>query len=184
MRCRAIIMMLVGVPAPLVAQDPVEPRMLSERFLSLTAGVGNSMGWFGAQAERYFLDERLSIFVGLGYTPSLEQRDPEGPTLAAGLRTYTSGAKHRVFMEGSVSQLVVESGSVDGSRLYGPGVQGGYQFLAPGGFTLMASIGVGYALSVPRGLDPWAAQVGLGVGYTWRRVRATGERFQPWSGAE
>ena len=59
------------------------------------------MGWFGAQGERYFLDERLSVFVGLGYTPSLDQGDPTGPTFAAGLRTFTSGAKHRLFVEGS-----------------------------------------------------------------------------------
>ena len=49
------------------------------------------------QGERYFLDERLSVFVGLGYTPRLDQGDPTGPTFAAGLRSFTSGIKHRFF---------------------------------------------------------------------------------------
>jgi hypothetical protein len=81
-------------------------------------------------------------------------------------------------LEGSASQLLVETGGVDGgSRLYGPGVQGGYRFVSGGGFTLMASLGAGYALAVPQGVDPWATQVGLSLGYTWRRLRSGGGPF-------
>jgi hypothetical protein len=138
------------------------------------------MGWFGAQGERYLADERLSIFVGLGFTPSLDQGDPTGPTFAAGIRTFTAGTKHRAFVEGSVSQLLVENSVLgDGGRLYGPGLQGGYQFVSTGGFTLMASLGVGYALAVRDGIDPWAGQVGLSAGYTWRRQRSDEGRFDP-----
>jgi hypothetical protein len=38
-------------------------------MVTVTAGVGNAMGWFGVQGERYFMDE------------------PDGPTFAAGLRS-------------------------------------------------------------------------------------------------
>jgi hypothetical protein len=178
MRCRATITLLVSLAGTAAAQEGPGRPFPSERLVSLTAGVGNSMGWFGMQGERYFLDERLSVFVGLGYTPRLDQGDPTGPTFAAGLRSFTSGLKHRFFVEGSASQLLVETGGVDGgSRLYGPGLQGGYQFVSGGGFTLMASLGAGYALAVPQGVDPWATQVGLSLGYTWRRLRPGGGPF-------
>ena len=148
-----------------------------ERMVSLTAGVGNAMGWFGAQGERYFLDERLSIYAGLGYTPSLDPGDPHGPTFALGFRGYTTGAKHRLFFEGSASQVMVTSAGADGGeRIYGPGLQVGYQFVSRGGFTLMTSVGQGYGLGVPRSVNPWAWQVGLGLGYTWRRQFMTGRR--------
>lgn len=164
--------LLGGLCGSLAAQEVADRVIPGERLISLTAGVGNSMGWFGVQGERYLADERLSIFLGLGYTPSLDQGDPTGPTFAAGLRAFTAGAKHRVFTEGSVSQLLVEAGG--DRRLYGPGLQGGYQFVSRGGFTLVASLGVGYALAVPTGMDPWASQVGVGLGYTWRRRTADG----------
>ncbi len=132
-------------------------------------------GWFGAQGERYIADERISLFFGLGYTPSVDRGDPTGATFAAGIRTFTNGVKHRAFVEGSVSQLLVESGvAVGNSRFYGPGLQGGYQFVSPGGFTLMASAGAGRAIAVPSGVDPWALQVGLSLGYTWRRMQDAG----------
>jgi hypothetical protein len=150
-----------------VAQEAPLKLYPAERIVSFTAGVGNAMGWFGVQGERYWLDERISIFAGVGYTPSLDPGDPAGPAFAAGLRSFTSGLKHRLFLEASASQLVVEAGG-DG-RYYGPGLQGGYQFVSAGGFTLMASVGAGYALGVPRGAHAWASQVGLGLGYTWRR---------------
>jgi hypothetical protein len=172
MRCGAVVALLVSLTGSVAGQGAADRAFPAERLISLTAGVGNSMGWFGAQGEHYFADERVSVFLGFGYTPSLERGDPTGPTFAGGLRTFTSGAKHRAYVEGSVSQLLVEPGALDGSRLYGPGLQGGYQFVSRGGFTLMASVGVGYALGAPRGVGPWASQVGLGVGYTWRRTRS------------
>lgn len=176
MRLAIVVTVLLGLPDALGAQTDGQRIFPAQRFASLTAGVGNSMGWFGAQGERYFADERLSVFVGLGYTPRLDTGDPNGPTFAAGLRSYTSGANHRAFLEGGVSQVLVERGSLSGNRrLYGPGVQGGYQYVSFGGFTLMASLGVGYALAVPHGVDPWGAQVGLGLGYTWRRTASASD---------
>jgi hypothetical protein len=162
----------------LVGQSWSGGRPLGDRRYTATAGVGNSMGWFGVQGERYMLDERLSIFVGLGWTPSVDL-GPDGPTFAAGIRSFTSGLRHRLFLETSASQVVtVTAGGADGGRYYGPGIQTGYQFVSPGGFTFMASLGAGYALGVPRGRDPWATQVGLGLGYTWRRLPDIGGRRQ------
>jgi hypothetical protein len=176
MRAGSVIPLLVGLTSLAAAQEAPVRVYPGERLVSLTAGVGNAMGWFGAQGERYFLDERLSIFLGVGYTPQIDPGDPTGPTFAAGLRSFTSGLKHRFFLEASASQLVLETEGADGGgRHYGPGLQGGYQFVSAGGLTLMASVGAGYALGVPRGGDPWATQVGLGLGYTWRRpIRVSG----------
>ena len=175
MCCKALIGLVLGLAGVAAAQEP--GGFAGERMVTLTAGVGNAMGWFGAQGERYFLDERISIFAGVGYTPRLDRGEPDGPTFAAGFRSFTSGAKHRLFVETSASQLLTTSeGAVSGGRYYGPGLQFGYQFVSRGGFTLMTSLGLGYALGVPRTLDPWATQVGLGLGYTWRRKYMTGGR--------
>jgi hypothetical protein len=154
---------LLALAAPAAAQDAPGPRSFT-----VTPGIGNAMGWFGAQAERYFTNDRLSLFVGLGYTPELESGDPSGITFAAGARGYTGGARHRGFLELSVSQIVIELWPEEG-RHYGPGLQAGYQYVAGGGFTLMGSAGVGYAPGIGYAGDGVEPLLGLGVGYTWRR---------------
>jgi hypothetical protein len=68
----------------------------------------------------------MSLFAGLGYTPGLDQGDPTGLTFACGLRGHTAGERHRAFLEGSISQVLIETGLF-------------------GGFTFMASVGVGCA---------------------------------------
>jgi hypothetical protein len=165
-------MLLLLLPAAVrgVAAQ-VSPGALAPRAVTVTAGVGNAMGWFGAQGEHYIADQRMSLFVGLGYTPTLDQGHPTGLTFAGGLRGYTAGERHRAFLEGSVSQVLIETRLFgEGRRLYGPGVQGGYQFVSRGGFTFMASVGVGYAPAVDQGSRGWAGLLGLAVGYTWRRA--------------
>ena len=57
----------------------------------------------------------------------------------------------------------------EGERLYGPGLQAGYQFVSRGGFTVMVSLGLGYAPGVPEGESEVGGMGGLGLGYTWRR---------------
>lgn len=45
------------------------------------------MGWLGVQGERYFGTDRMfSGFVGLGWTPEIDQGDPDGPAGAIGGR--------------------------------------------------------------------------------------------------
>ena len=162
-----VLLLLLGSPsAPLRGQEADTPR----RIATVTAGIGNTMGWLGLQGERYFAQERLSVFLGLGYTPSIDEGDPSGATFAFGVRGFTPGVKHRGFLALCVSQLVVESGFTDDpSRLYGPGVEAGYQFASRGGFTLMAGAGLGFAPGVPEGEDEVYSMIELGLGYTWRR---------------
>ena len=158
-----LILLLVPRNMPAQAAAPL-------RVVTVTAGLGNAMGWFGAQGERYFGPDRLSAFVGAGYTPSLDQYEPSGLTSAAGLRGYTAGFKHRGFLEASVSQIFTESNALEpGRRLYGPGLAAGYHFASRGGFTLMTSLGLGYAPGVDDGHTKVAGLVNLGLGYTWRR---------------
>lgn len=161
------ILLLLLVPRSMPAQAAAPLRVVT-----VTAGIGNAMGWLGAQGERYFGPDRLSAFVGAGYTPSLDQYEPSGPTFAAGFRGYTAGYKHRGFLEASVSQLFIEADPFEsGRRLYGPGLAAGYHYASRGGFTLMASLGLGYAPGVPDGHTKVAGVANLGLGYTWRRTR-------------
>lgn len=164
--CPAILLLLL-VPRSLPAQAAAPVRTVT-----VTAGVGNSMGWYGAQAERYFGPDRFSAFIGAGYTFSMDQGEPSGLTFAGGLRGYTAGFKHRGFLEASVSQIYTEDlGLEPGRRLYGPGLAAGYQFASRGGFTVVASLGVGYAPGVGDGHTKFGGLASLGLGYTWRRPR-------------
>lgn len=154
------------------------------RRFTLTAGLGNPMGWVGAQGEAYFAREHLSAFLGLGYTPEFERDEPSGPTFAAGGRAYTSGARHRGYVELSVSQILTVQDGQDfvnsewvpdaGHRLYGPGLQLGYQYASFSGFTVQSSLGAGYAPTADEtdlGFSPFGKflpMAALGVGYTWR----------------
>jgi hypothetical protein len=153
-------LLLSGWAARLSAQaaEPAEP---GARSVTVLSGVGNALGWYGVQAERY-VGDRMSLFAGLGYTPPWY--GVSGIAGAGGARLFTSGTKHRGFLEFSVSQIAV--GGLD-EQFYGPGLQAGWQFVSRGGFTLMASAGAGYILSDVG--HPVQALIGLGVGYTWRR---------------
>ena len=157
-------------PEPLSSQ--VDSR--NSRTAAVRAGVGNSFGWLGAQAERYFLESGMSGFVGVGYVPS----DDGDPAFAGGLRGFTKGERHRGFLELSVSTVLRESrvlvtpegASSEDSNLYGPGLQVGYAYTAGWGFAAMASVGLGYALGMASENDasPLAMLFGIGLGYTWR----------------
>ena len=140
-----------------------------QRIATVTAGIGNTMGWLGVQGERYLAHERLSAFLGLGYTPVMDSGDPSGPTFALGARGFTAGVRHRGFLALCVSQLFVEGGTDDPRRLYGPGLEAGYQFASLGGFTAMVGAGLGYAPGMPDGQSEVGSMIELGLGYTWRR---------------
>ena len=164
-----LLVLLFG-PLSVTGQDSAAVPQVPRRVATLTAGIGNMMGWFGLHGERYFARERFSGFVGLGYTPSIDPGDPSGLTFAIGLRGFTPGIKHRGFLAFSVSQLAVESGFVENPRrFYGPGLEAGYQYASWGGFTFMASLGLGYAPGVPEGEKEFGEVLALGLGYTWRR---------------
>jgi hypothetical protein len=90
---------------------------------------------------------------------------------ALGMRAFTSGARHRGFVEVSVSHLAHDLACFDDCHhYYGPGVQGGYQFVARRGLTVMASLGVGYGPSIPDGEDNVGELIGVGFG-----IRGDGE---------
>ena len=89
MRWTILLLILYSLPGLLSAQE--SPRALLPRSVTVTAGVGNAMGWFGAQGEHYLGDERVSLFVGLGYTPRFDQNDARGLTFAGGLRGLPVG---------------------------------------------------------------------------------------------
>jgi hypothetical protein len=165
------LLLALATVSSAAAQDTAaarEPR----RIATLTVGLGNSMGWFGVQGERYFGPGRLSAFLGAGYTPAVDEGDASGPTFAAGVRGYTRGLKHRGFLELLFCQLAVEKGFgfvANPRRFYGPGVELGYQFASRGGFTALASAGIGWAPGLPEGEKEVGEVLGLGFGYTWRR---------------
>ncbi len=84
MRGAVLALLLAGSVPALEAQEVAT----LDRRATVLAGVGNSMGWFGAQGEKYFLGDRLSVFAGLGYTPDVDG-NPSGITVAGGLRGFT-----------------------------------------------------------------------------------------------
>jgi len=168
----------LALSSPLTAQEATgrpanEP---TPRQFTLTAGVGNATGWLGVQGEGYFLGGRLSAFGGMGVTkPGTTEAYPSGLTVAVGLRGFTSGTEHRGFLEVSVSQIAIAETvaipgnyTVDGERLYGPGLQVGYQFTDGGGFTFMASTGAGYGIGRHEYSGSFHRMIGVGLGYTWR----------------
>ena len=151
-----------------------EPTPGAAPSFSLTGGVGNALGWYGAQAERYVADGRASFFGGLGYAYSPDKPpDVSGAIAGAGgCRAFFGGRKHRFYIEGSVSLLlrewtVDESGSMRGGSRYGPGLQVGYQLVSRKGVTLSTSAGVGYAMGAVT--ESTTTMFGFAVGYTWRR---------------
>jgi hypothetical protein len=166
----APVMLLLSLPVALAAQAPERFPHRPVRVATITAGTGNALGWLGLQGERYWARDRVSTFIGAGYTPEIDPGDPSGPTFAAGVRAFTPGYKHRGFLELSVSQLALVTGPPqERRRLYGPGLQAGYQFVSAGGFTAMLSLGLGYAADVPEGESEVGGMGGLSLGYTWRR---------------
>jgi hypothetical protein len=163
-------LLLTVAASSAAAQETAAVKQIPARVATVTAGIGNVMGWLGFNGERYFARERLSAFVGLGYTPALDPGGASGLTFSGGLRAFTAGFSHRGFLALSISQLALQSGFGENpSRFYGPALETGYQYAAPGGFTFMASLGVGYAPGVPEGEKEIGEVVALGFGYTWRR---------------
>jgi hypothetical protein len=163
-----VLLMALGLTSSTLSatQSDVPPPL---PVATITAGIGNAMGWFGAQGEGYFAHGRLSAFGGVGYTPAVDDFGASGLTVAAGLRGYTAGGKHRGFAEASACQVATVSDLVEPKRFYGPCVQAGYQFASRGGFTLVLSTGVGYALGAAEYGNRAQALIGLGLGYTWRQ---------------
>lgn len=172
--------MLVG--ASLLAPTELHGQQDNPRRFTVSAGLGNPFGWVGAQGEVYFAREILSAFVGLGYAPAASSHQASGPALAVGTRVYAGGARHRGFAEISVSQVMTvydgqdyedgESVTEPAHRLYGPGLQLGYQYASFGGFTVQTSAGVNYAATADETdeglMGKWAPMVAIGFGHTWR----------------
>jgi opacity protein-like surface antigen len=163
---------LASFPARAQESGPIPPTEVppGSRVATVTAGLGNAMGWYGAQGELYIWADRVTAFMGLGYTPRDFDFDPSGITGAIGARGYTGGRRHRGFVELSFSQVAVQHYPLP-QQLYGPGLQVGYQFVSRRGITFLTSAGAGYArMRGPvDGDSPVYALLGLGVGYTWRR---------------
>ena len=165
------LMILALAVVPLAQADAqAVAESAAPRSTTVTSGIGNSMGWLGLQAERYLQRERFSVFGGIGYLPKSDLGDTSGVAFAGGLRTFTSGPRHRGFLEFSVSQVAYRVACFEQCRsYYGPGVQAGYQFVSRRGLTALASLGVGYAPGIPDGETKAGLLAGLGLGYTWRR---------------
>lgn len=168
MRKLAVACALLGVigtavPSKMSAQEPTPDFGL--RQVTLAAGIGNHYGWIGGQVEVHFLQERASIFGGIGY--ALGPLNEGGSiAFAGGVRGYTKGVRHRAY--GSLGVAVVtteqESGpSTDVRVNYGPTFTVGYQYTAGSGFTAQIGAGVG--------IDENGAEfvLDIGVGYTVRR---------------
>lgn len=109
MRPPIAVLFLISVGLPGTLRGQADSTQVPLRIATITAGIGNAMGWFGLQGERYFSGDRLSAFLGVGYTPAPDEIDPAGVTFAMGLRGFTPGIKHRGFLEASACQVLTVS---------------------------------------------------------------------------
>ena len=173
-----LVLLLGSAVASYGADLSEENDLLCVPRATFMGGVGHAMGWFGFQGEYYFNAGRASTFFGVGYTPDGEddlgydRPSPSGATVAFGGRVFRGGSKHRAFLEASISQLVWESygrtiETFETNRLYGPGIQVGYQRIADSGFTFLISSGVGYAIGTEVA-SATQLMLGLGIGGTLR----------------
>ena len=126
----------------------------------------------GMQGGYYLTQGRFSVFAGVGYVlPDPDDESlPKGTVLTGGGRAFTSGLRHRGFVELSCGPLarVLDSVDGDGRLLHGPSLMLGYQHVANSGLTLLAAGGVGHARCAEQDDSLWSFELRLGVGYTWR----------------
>ena len=144
------------------------PAASQERrpIATVTGGLGNVLGGFGAAAEFYFAEGRLSAAAGLGYWPAETLCDKGTLSGAGALRGFIGGPRHRGFLELSYSLVQVSCpvfGGGELQRYYGPGLSLGYRYTASSGFTFSAGAGGG------DGSDGLEIIILLGLGYTWQR---------------
>ena len=172
--CIVNVALLVGVflsvdVESVVAQltDTTNQDSSRIRKATLSAGIGNTYGWFGLTGEYYFLESRLSLVGGLGYTP--DDIDEGGVAVALATRWYHGNRAHRFFLEASLSELSraswydLVSGDFGITHNYGPGVSGGLQYTSNSGFNLL--IGAGAGLDINN--SELVAILNVGAGYTW-----------------
>jgi hypothetical protein len=149
-------------------------NFLYGRTATLTCGVGNVHGGVGCQGERYLTDDRFSIFGGLGYIPRGDDANlPTGIGGAIGGRLYTTGRKHRSFVEASVAVITAEwwttaPGEIDQAIRYGPALGIGYQRVGDSGTTFSVSLGAGLAVGA-RSTRAAHLTGNIALGYTWKR---------------
>ena len=144
---------------PALAQDAALVDY-SLRHHTILGGLGNMFGGIGGSVEVYPFHKRVGLVVGGGFMPTSN----ENVAAAGGVRFYTGGSFHRLFFEGSFAPVAIGVGPYSSTTHYGLGVALGYSYTSRGGFTLLASGGLGRAASV----DATEELVSLGVGYTWR----------------
>ena len=168
----AVLSVLAG---PAFADDPIPAQPPATRQASVAVGLGNTVPGIGVSVEKYISGGQASIFGGAGYVPdSYDGRGAKGAAVAAGLRAYTRGRKHRAFAELSISPVAVEV-APEGSGLrgrtisYGSSLSVGYNMVTHGGFTLALSTGVGQAMTGAAGAHGTEFVSSIALGHTWAR---------------
>lgn len=169
MRAAIITLIILLTSRCLPAQNASPSREAHERIASLSAGVGNSMGWAGFAGQVFLRGDHLSAFASAGHPLG---GNAGAPSLAgaAGLRVFSRGQRHRRFMELSVSPLaILAANRVFIEQFYGPGASVGYEYTALEGLAFAASLGGGVVLQPRGGVDRIQPLLTLSVGRTWRR---------------
>jgi hypothetical protein len=159
MRIRLIVCGLSLVCSlPAFAQDDGAAD-LSNRKVTVMAGIGNIFAGFGSTIEVYPFHKQVGLVGGIGYVPDSDN----GVSGAGALRLSTGGDRHRLFLEGSFGPVAVSVGNFSQSTHYGFGGAVGYSYTARRGFTVLISGGLGRTTSVA----DTEALLSFGMGYTW-----------------
>lgn len=163
MRSCQMLFTLTLACAPALSAQTSQADSLRARHAVLTAGVGNSYAGIGGSIETFFLRGRLSAFGAIGYVPHVSASDGRMAT-AGGLRAYTAGLRHRLYLEGAVAPLIADETLASAMIPFGPALALGYTYASASGFTVTLSRGIGWAPSRQR-----IVPVGnFALGYTWR----------------
>lgn len=130
--------------------------------ISVLAGLGNTFGGLGVSGEYMLAHGRAGVVAGAGYLPESDGYDDTWGA-AAGMRLYSSIARHSGFAEAGVMPIAISLGPTGQHNHYGPALSIGYRYLANRGFTAIIGIGAGWTSA--GGVD---AVGNLGFGITWR----------------
>ncbi len=163
MRVRLLLIALGAVPFAAVAAQSPGPDSLAARHAVFTVGLGNSYAGIGGAFEGFLYRSRLSAFASVGYIPEVNASDGR-VAATGGIRAYTGGSRHRVFLEGAFAPLIADQSLASAPIPYGPSLALGYAYTSRSGFTLSLSRGIGWATSRHRTV----AVGNFGIGYTWR----------------
>ena len=154
MKKLTILILIFFVTVSIFAEEPMGNKQETSGF-AVEVGYGNAFAGLGIMGEYFIQSQGLikgSVFVGLGYFPSIPigimETESSGGTVI-GARAYV-GNKHRLVLELTYGFIGVQAKGlyVNGTQvnyiqedLIGPSGSVGYQYMNPSGYIFTFTVG-------------------------------------------